>query len=80
MTPDTYDDGHALYEAGDHLLALADAAARVRPVEAAKRDEEIVAAHVKPPEVLDGAVTLVEYDPAWRALYAREGKRASAPR
>ena len=47
-------------------------------MDAAKRDEEIAAAHVNPPEVLDGQVTLAEYDPAWKALYEREEARIRA--
>ena len=41
----------------------------------AGHDETAGAAHVNAPEVLDGAVTLVEYDPAWPTLYAREEAR-----
>ena len=43
-----------------------------------KSDTEIAAAHVEPPEVLDGPVILVEYDPAWAALYEREEARIRA--
>jgi GrpB-like predicted nucleotidyltransferase (UPF0157 family) len=44
----------------------------------AKRDEEIAAAHIDAPEVLDGPVTLAEYDPAWKELYEREEARIRA--
>jgi GrpB-like predicted nucleotidyltransferase (UPF0157 family) len=44
----------------------------------AKSDAEIAAAHVNPPAVLDGTVTLAEYDPAWKALYEREATRIRA--
>jgi GrpB-like predicted nucleotidyltransferase (UPF0157 family) len=47
-------------------------------VDEAKTDEEIAAAHVTPPEELDGTVTLAEYDPAWTALYEREEARIRA--
>ena len=47
-------------------------------MDAAKRDEEIAAVHVNPPEVLDGPVALAEYDPAWKALYEREEARIRA--
>lgn len=40
-----------------------------------RSDEEIAAARVGPPEVVDGPITLVDYDPAWPALYAREARR-----
>ena len=39
------------------------------------RDEEIAAAWIGPPEVLDAPVTLAEYDPEWPALYDREAAR-----
>jgi GrpB-like predicted nucleotidyltransferase (UPF0157 family) len=39
------------------------------------RDEEIAAARIGPPEVLDGPIVLSEYDPAWPALYEREAER-----
>ena len=38
-------------------------------------DEELQAIWVEPVPRLDGPVTLVEYDPAWPALYAREEAR-----
>ena len=42
-------------------------------------EEELRAAHVgQPPERLDGSVVLVDYDPAWPALYAREADRIRA--
>jgi GrpB-like predicted nucleotidyltransferase (UPF0157 family) len=44
----------------------------------ATADAEIAAVHVQPPEVLDGPITLVEHDPAWKALYQREGARIRA--
>ena len=40
-----------------------------------KSDAEIAAARVGPPEVLDGPITLVEYDSAWPRLYDREAAR-----
>ena len=43
-----------------------------------KNDEEFAAVHVKPPEVLDGPVILVDYDPAWSDLYEREEVRIRA--
>jgi GrpB-like predicted nucleotidyltransferase (UPF0157 family) len=41
----------------------------------ARSDEGIAVVHVKPPEVLDGPVILVDYDPDWDALYLREAAR-----
>ena len=42
-------------------------------------EEELRAAHVdEPPARLDGSVLLVDYDPAWPALYAREAERVRA--
>ena len=42
-------------------------------------EEEIRAAHVGPPPArLDGPVLLVDYDPVWPALYAREEERIRA--
>jgi GrpB-like predicted nucleotidyltransferase (UPF0157 family) len=38
-------------------------------------DEDVEAAWVEKAPRLDGPVTLVEYDPAWPALYAREEAR-----
>jgi GrpB-like predicted nucleotidyltransferase (UPF0157 family) len=40
-----------------------------------RSDEEIAAARIGPPEVLDAPVTLVEYDRAWPGLYEREAER-----
>jgi GrpB-like predicted nucleotidyltransferase (UPF0157 family) len=39
------------------------------------RDEEIAAARIGPPEVLDAPIALAEYDPQWPALFEREAKR-----
>jgi GrpB-like predicted nucleotidyltransferase (UPF0157 family) len=50
----------------------------VTNVDDPKNDEEFAAVHVKPPEVLDGPVILVEYDPAWSDLYEREEVRIRA--
>jgi GrpB-like predicted nucleotidyltransferase (UPF0157 family) len=33
---------------------------------------------IRPPDVLDGPITLVEYDPAWPRLYQREAARIHA--
>jgi GrpB-like predicted nucleotidyltransferase (UPF0157 family) len=38
-------------------------------------DAEIAATRIGPPEILDGPVTLVEYDPAWPHLFDREAAR-----
>ncbi len=51
---------------------------RVTPVDEPTSDERIEAVHVKPPEVLDGPITLVDYDPDWDALYLREAARIRA--
>jgi GrpB-like predicted nucleotidyltransferase (UPF0157 family) len=40
--------------------------------------DELAAVRIGPPEVLDGPVTLVEYDPAWPELYALEADRVRA--
>lgn len=40
-----------------------------------RSDDEIGAAHVGQPEILDGPITLVGHDHTWRALYAREADR-----
>ena len=40
-----------------------------------RSDEEIAAARVGPPEVLDAPITLVEYDQGWPTLYEREATR-----
>jgi GrpB-like predicted nucleotidyltransferase (UPF0157 family) len=39
------------------------------------RDEEIAAAWIGPPEVLDTPIALAEYDPHWPALFEREAAR-----
>jgi GrpB-like predicted nucleotidyltransferase (UPF0157 family) len=51
---------------------------RVTGVDEAMSDEKSATAHIKPPEVLDGPITLVDYDPAWDALYLREAARIRA--
>lgn len=51
---------------------------RVTGVDEATSDERIAAAHIKPPEVLGGPITLVDYDPDWDALYLREAARIRA--
>jgi len=43
-----------------------------------KRDDEIAAARIGPPEVLDRPITLAEYDSAWPVLYEREAARIRA--
>jgi GrpB-like predicted nucleotidyltransferase (UPF0157 family) len=43
-----------------------------------KSDEEIAAARIGPPEVLDRPITLAEYDSAWPVLYEREAARIRA--
>jgi len=40
-----------------------------------KSDDEIAAARIGPPEVLDRPIRLAEYDPAWPVLYEREAAR-----
>jgi GrpB-like predicted nucleotidyltransferase (UPF0157 family) len=45
--------------------------------EGVSRDDEIAAAHVGQPEVLNGSVTLVDYDPSWPQLFEREAVRIS---
>ncbi len=35
-----------------------------------RSDEEVAAVRLAPPEILDGPIDLVEYDPAWPSLYA----------
>lgn len=42
---------------------------------ARQREEQILAARIGPPEVLDGPITLVDYDPAWPQLFEREAAR-----
>lgn len=51
---------------------------RVTGIDEATSDEKVVAAHIKPPEVLDGPIALVDYDPGWAALYLREAARIRA--
>ena len=41
-------------------------------------EEEIRAAHVGEPTRLDGSIELVDYDPAWPQLFAREAERVRA--
>ena len=41
-------------------------------------EEEIIAARVGPPDVLNSTIVLAEYDPAWPALFAREAQRVRA--
>lgn len=43
-----------------------------------KNDDEIAAARIGPPEVLDRPITLAEYDSAWPVLYEREAARIRA--
>lgn len=43
-----------------------------------KSDDEIAAARIGPPEVLDRPITLAEYDSAWPVLYQREAARIRA--
>lgn len=43
-----------------------------------KSDDEIAAARIGPPEVLDAPITLAEYDSAWPVLYEREAARIRA--
>jgi GrpB-like predicted nucleotidyltransferase (UPF0157 family) len=40
-----------------------------------RSDAEMAAAHIGPPEVLDAAIVLAEYDPLWPTLYALEEHR-----
>lgn len=40
-------------------------------------EEEILAARIGPPTVLNGPIRLVEYDPAWPGLFEREAARAA---
>jgi len=39
------------------------------------RDEEIAAARIGPPEILDAPILLADYDPGWPALFEREAAR-----
>lgn len=41
-------------------------------------EEEILAAYVTPPKTLTGPVLIVDYDPVWPQLYAREDARIRA--
>jgi GrpB-like predicted nucleotidyltransferase (UPF0157 family) len=43
-----------------------------------KSDDEIAAARIGPPEVLNRPITLAEYDSAWPELYEREAARIRA--
>jgi GrpB-like predicted nucleotidyltransferase (UPF0157 family) len=43
-----------------------------------KSDDEIAAARIGPPEVLDRPITLAEYDSAWPVLYECEAARIRA--
>lgn len=43
-----------------------------------KSDDEIAAARIGPPEVLDRPITLAVYDSAWPVLYEREAARIRA--
>jgi GrpB-like predicted nucleotidyltransferase (UPF0157 family) len=47
-------------------------------MDSSNRDEEIAAAHVNPPELLNGPVALADYDPSWKGLYEREEARIRA--
>ena len=40
-----------------------------------RSDEELAAVRIGPLEPLDAPITLIEYDPAWPSLYARESAR-----
>ncbi len=51
---------------------------RVTGVDEATSAEKIATAHVKPPEALNGPITLVDYDPDWGVLYLREAARIRA--
>jgi GrpB-like predicted nucleotidyltransferase (UPF0157 family) len=41
-------------------------------------EEEIAAARVGPPEVIDAPIALAQYDPAWPRLFEREARRIRA--
>jgi GrpB-like predicted nucleotidyltransferase (UPF0157 family) len=43
-----------------------------------RSDDEIAAVRVGPPEVINGPITLVTYDPAWPTLFERERQRIRA--
>jgi GrpB-like predicted nucleotidyltransferase (UPF0157 family) len=40
-----------------------------------RSDDEVAAVRIGPPDLLDAPVRLVDYDPAWPALYQREAAR-----
>ncbi len=41
-------------------------------------EKKLATGHIKPPEVVDGPITLVAYDPDWDTLYRREATRIRA--
>jgi GrpB-like predicted nucleotidyltransferase (UPF0157 family) len=43
-----------------------------------RSDEEMAAVRIGPADVLDGPITLAEYDPTWPQLYAQEADRIRA--
>jgi GrpB-like predicted nucleotidyltransferase (UPF0157 family) len=43
-----------------------------------RSDEEMAAVRLGPADVLDGPITLAEYDPTWPQLYAQEADRMRA--
>jgi GrpB-like predicted nucleotidyltransferase (UPF0157 family) len=43
-----------------------------------RSDEEMAAVRLGPADVLDGPITLAEYDPTWPQLYAQEADRIRA--
>lgn len=43
-----------------------------------RSDGEVAAIRIGPPDVLDGPITLAEYDPAWPQRFAREAARIGA--
>src|SRR5215207_9195162 len=47
-------------------------------LESPRSDEELAAVGIEPPAVLDGPITLAEYDAAWRELYVLEADRIRA--
>jgi|SRR5215207_1976571 len=47
-------------------------------LESPRSDEELAAVRIEPPAVLDGPITLAEYDAAWRELYVLEADRIRA--
>jgi GrpB-like predicted nucleotidyltransferase (UPF0157 family) len=48
------------------------------PDEQLRSDEAMANVREGPPQVLNGPITLSEYDPAWPALYEREARRIRA--